>query len=80
MQTKLTLRLDEKLIKRAKAYAKRSGKSVSQMVADYFAMLGRKMEDQPGKLTPTVKALRGSLRGTDVDIEDHRKHLEDKHR
>jgi len=80
MHTKLTLRLDEKLIRRAKAYAKRSGKSVSQMVADYFAMLGRKIDDRPGKLTPTVKALKGTLRGLDVNIDDFRKHLEDKHR
>ena len=40
MQTKLTLRLEEQLIERAKAHAKKRGKSVSQMVADYFALLG----------------------------------------
>ena len=31
MQTKLTLRLEEQLIERAKAHAKKRGKSVSQM-------------------------------------------------
>ncbi len=36
MQTKLTLRLDEALIQRAKAEARRTGKSVSQLVAEYF--------------------------------------------
>ena len=39
MQTKLTLRVDEKLVKKAKAYAKKTGKSVSQLVAEYFSLL-----------------------------------------
>ena len=39
MQTKLTLRLDEHLIENAKVFAKQSGKSLSQMVADYFFQL-----------------------------------------
>ena len=37
MQTKLTLRLDAHLIAQAKARAQRQGKSLSQVVADYFA-------------------------------------------
>ena len=40
MNTKLTLRLDENLIKSAKNYASSSGKSVSQLVADYFLFAG----------------------------------------
>ena len=36
MATKLTLRIYERLIKQAKAYAKQSGKSVSKLVADLF--------------------------------------------
>lgn len=40
MKTKLTLRLEKRLIERAKAHAKRKGMSVSQMVADYFKVLG----------------------------------------
>ena len=40
MQTKLTLRLDEELIGVAKAFARSSGKSVSRIVADYFALPG----------------------------------------
>ena len=37
MQTKLTLRLDDRLIRDAKHYARQSGKSLSQMVAEYFS-------------------------------------------
>ena len=39
MGTKLTLRIDECLIKKAKAYSAKRGKSVSSMVADFFRLL-----------------------------------------
>lgn len=74
MNTKLTLRLDEDLIIKAKVYAERSGKSVSGLVADYFAVL---TSDQPPvfEITPRVHALRGLLRGYDIDEEDYKRHL-----
>ncbi len=79
MQTKLTLRLDEDLIQRAKSYAKKRSKSVSQLVADYFSSLERKPKQRSKDLTPIVRSLKGALRGTDVDIEDYRRHLEERH-
>lgn len=39
MNTKLTLRLDDSLIDAAKHYAAREGRSVSELVAAYFARL-----------------------------------------
>jgi hypothetical protein len=39
MQTKLTLRLDDELVRKAKKFSKRAGKSVSKIVADYFDKL-----------------------------------------
>lgn len=79
MQAKLTLRLDERLIRRAKAHARRTGKSVSQIVADYFAFLGQKPTDGNSRLAPTVRSLRGMLRGSKVGIGDYRRYLEEKH-
>ena len=79
MKTKLTLRLDEDLIQRAKSFAKTRGKSVSQIVAYYFASLGKKPKLGTKDLTPMVRSLKGALRGTDVDLEDYRRHLEEKH-
>jgi hypothetical protein len=80
MNTKLTLRLDDRLIARAKRYSDRSGKSVSQLVADYFALI-ESPEPVPGTdLTPRVRAMIGSLRGATVTEEDYKKHLEDKYR
>lgn len=75
MQTKLTLRMDEDLIRLAKAFARSSGKSVSRIVADYFALLGDKNSDI--SITPAVRSLRGSLRG--ADEEDYRRYLEEKY-
>jgi hypothetical protein len=79
MRTKLTLRLDEDLIHQAKSFAKRRGKSVSQIVADYFASLDKKPDKGGKDLTPVVRSLKGVLRGTDVDADDYLRHLEERH-
>ncbi len=77
MQTKLTLRLEEQLIERAKAHAKKRGKSVSQMVADYFALLDR--DDQPETLPPLTRSLHGVLKDTAVEEDTYREYLEEKY-
>ncbi len=79
MPTKLTLRMDEELIKNAKKYAKRSGKSVSRLVADFFSGLGMAPEDDPSSISPKVRALRGSLKGSSIDDGDYKKHIEEKY-
>jgi len=72
MKTKLTLRMEKELIERAKAYARRSGRSVSQTVADYFALLDTELNDQEGADTPIVSSIRGSLSNVEVDLLDAR--------
>jgi len=81
MPPKLTLRLDERLIQRAKAHSRRTGKSVSQMVADYFALLDDRVPTEERALPPRVRRLKGLLRGgREITPEDYRRHLEKKHR
>ena len=80
MNTKLTLRLDEDLIKSAKRHAARSGKSLSQMVADYFALIEAGVDTSDTELTPRVRSLLGSLKDAQLDERDYRRHLEEKHR
>lgn len=75
----LTLRLDATLIRRAKAYAKRTGRSVSAVVADYFAALDAG-DGQPAVLGPKVRSLLGAVRERQVDETGDRRHLERKHR
>lgn len=82
MQTRLTLQMDDKLVALAKAHAKKRGKSVSQLVADYFSML-EKMEKKPPskeKYGPITKSMIGLLEGTQVDEEDYYRYLEKKYR
>ncbi|MFT5369683.1 MAG: hypothetical protein ACI8V2_004661 [Candidatus Latescibacterota bacterium] len=82
MKTKLTLRLDEALIKKAKAQAQKRGKSVSQLVADYFTVLDvvNKKPQEDKKYSPITESLRGALRGAKVDKEDYYRYLEEKYR
>lgn len=80
MQTKLTLRLEDHLIEQAKAYAAQTGKSVSQVVADYFKLLtAQKPEAQP-QARPITQSLRGLLRSSRLDEDDYRAYLEERHR
>lgn len=84
MQTKLTLRLDDRLIRRAKAYARKSGKSLSELVADLFTRLQgpapEAVSGLPEAQSPAVRSLVGALAGKDLDRDDYRAHLVAKHR
>jgi len=80
VNTKLTLRLDDELIRAAKRYAGKSGKSVSTLVADYFSLIDADSASADAEPTPRVRALLGALSASPVDERDYRRHLEDKHR
>jgi len=80
MQTKLTLRLEEDLIEQAKAYAGKTGKSLSQVVADYFRLLTMASNRPPPPPAPLTQSLRGLLKDTGVEEGDYRRYLEEKHR
>jgi predicted HicB family RNase H-like nuclease len=41
MQKKLTLRIDENLIEKAKRFSEKNGKSVSKIVSDYLENIHR---------------------------------------
>jgi peptidyl-tRNA hydrolase len=79
MNTKLTLRLDTKLLAKAKRFSNQSGKSVSHLVSDYFALIGAESEDVT-TVSPTVRALIGTMKGAKVSEDDYRLHLERKAR
>jgi len=80
MKAKLTLRLDDQLIRKAKDNSSRSGKSVSQLVADYFSLIETDEEIPGTQITPRVRSLIGSLKGAGVTEEDYRRYLEEKYR
>jgi hypothetical protein len=74
---KLTLSVDERVVSRAKRYAKLRGLSVSEMVETYLAAVA----DPPSCATggaPILRSVRGVLKHG--DISDYRKHLTAKYR
>ena len=79
MQTKLTLRLEDQLIEQAKSYAALAGKSVSQIVADYFKLLTAEKIRPVSPPSPVTQSLRGLLRESKLDEKDYKKYLEEKH-
>jgi hypothetical protein len=78
MNTKLTLRMDEDLVRRAKAEASRRGKSVSQMVSEFVDSLGSPRRNEQ-KLPPITASLVGVLKGHHVSESAYKKHLREKH-
>lgn len=77
---KLTLRMDAELVKSAKQYAALHGKSLSQLVADYFDDLTRQSLEE-NKLPPLTKSLKGVLADAEVVLkeDDYKQHLKDKY-
>ena len=76
MQTKLTLRLDDSLINRAKNYAKSHDKSLSQVVAGYFQALSK--ETISTARAPITQSLIGVIDPSVLDESDYKEHLEEK--
>ncbi len=80
---KLTLRIEEVLIDRAKRIAWERKTSVSKMVAGFFESIeDRQPEDRSGGIGEITCRLRGSIRpedGESADVEEYRRYLERKH-
>mmetsp|Transcript_5783 Transcript_5783/g.3310 ORF Transcript_5783/g.3310 Transcript_5783/m.3310 type:complete len:81 (-) Transcript_5783:54-296(-) len=79
MNTKLTLRVDHHLIKSAKEFSARTGKSVSRIVADFFEIIKNEKLPREHQLTPTVRSLKGALKRTQTDENDYKKYLDEKY-
>ncbi|PSQ97200.1 MAG: hypothetical protein BRD55_02640 [Bacteroidetes bacterium SW_9_63_38] len=87
MAKKLTLRMDEDVIERAKEYAAERGISVSKMVEQYFAAVTTESvpdehsEDDQESLPPfTRRLVNREPSSGDVDEDAYYRHLEEKHR
>lgn len=79
MHTKLTLRIEEKLIAAAKEYSARTGKSVSRVVSDFFEIIGDKKIQKVESIPPVVSSLRGAMKNSGVDEGDYKAYLEEKY-
>ena len=60
MDKKLTLSLDQGIIKKAKVYAKHNNTSLSKLIESYLATLTRRTKGKP-EITPLVESLSGVI-------------------
>lgn len=71
---KLTLTVDEAVIRKARRYSRRHGTSISELVTRFL----RSLDEGGESLSPTVSRLRGIL-PADASVEDYHRYLADKH-
>jgi hypothetical protein len=62
MNTKLTLTIEQTLIEKAKEYAKGKGRSLSDIVENYFKVIVKDDDISQNKSTPIADSLRGSFK------------------
>jgi hypothetical protein len=74
---KLTLSVDERVVARAKRYAKQQGVSVSQMVEAYLEAVAESTSPA-AQDAPILRSLRGSLKRANVEV--YKRHLAAKYR
>ena len=80
MNTKLTLRIDKQLIQATKEYSAKSGKSLSRIVSDFFKIIrNEKLTPDKGKISPTVRTLKGILKESKLNEDDYKKYIENKY-
>ncbi|MFC2116195.1 DUF6364 family protein [Bacteroidota bacterium] len=74
MNTKLTLTIEQRIITKAKKYAKKRGRSLSDIVENYLKAITREKDDSEVEISPLVKSLHGSFK-VPSDF-DYKKELE----
>ncbi|MEQ8552030.1 MAG: DUF6364 family protein [Cyclobacteriaceae bacterium] len=62
MNTKLTLTIEQKLISKAKKYAKSQGRSLSDIIENYLKVIIREENTQVINSSPIASSLRGSFK------------------
>jgi len=79
MNTKLTLSIESEIIDQAKAYAKKSGRSLSDIIENYLKVLTGEIKTD--KLSPKTKKLLGSVNlPADLDNKnEYGNYLSNKH-
>ena len=62
MTTKLTLTLEQHIIVKAKAYAKKKGRSLSDIIENYLKVVVTEKADLETETAPLTKSLKGSFK------------------
>lgn len=75
MDTKLTLKLDQEVIEKAKKYASEKKISLSRMVEYYFKSLTEEVQNEEFEISPFVKSI-ATGKSIPVDL-DYKKEYSD---
>lgn len=79
MTTKLTLTVEESIIKKAKSYAKQTGRSLSELIENYLKSLTEESVDK-SQLSSKLKNIVGSVKlPEDYERKELRAYYESKH-
>lgn len=62
MNTKLTLTIEDSVIEKAKNYARKRERSLSNLIENYLRLLTSEEENIKNETSPIVKNLRGSFK------------------
>ena len=62
MNTKLTLTIEQTIIKKAKKYAKQKGRSLSDIIENYLKVITKEEVETDIEIAPITKSLRGSFK------------------
>lgn len=76
MQVKLTLRMEESVIRKAKRLARKRGKSVSKIISEYIT---QEPDEQLVEELPPVTASMVGVLGENGHEDDYKKYLEEKY-
>lgn len=76
MNTKLTLTIEERIIQRAKKYAKQNGRSLSGIIENYLKIITQEVDQDKKEISPLVKSLKGSFKAP--KSYDYKKDLSDR--
>ena len=83
MNTKLTLTIEQKIIQKAKEYAKKQNRSLSDIIENYLKTLTKEAKHVDSKEGTIVKSLKGAFKisedvdyRTEIENELTKKHLD----
>ncbi len=79
MSSKLTLYIEDDVIKHVKAYAKEHKLSVSKVVNNFLTLLKNHKPENETDHAPITESLQGVLKDKTVSEENYYRHLEEKY-
>lgn len=62
MNTKLTLTIEQSIIEKAKKYARKKERSLSDLIENYLRALISEEPEKENDITPVVQSLRGAFK------------------